>query len=110
LGGYGFTVIEVPLTEVLHLKTGINYLADNKMLVSGEFITKGEFVSYSKIIIPKGEEYAANSLWINGTALVPAGFPQTEALIRSLGFPVLLVDSSEYRKIDGGLSCLSLRF
>jgi dimethylargininase len=110
LGLYDFRVIEVPLNQVLHLKTGINYLTNNTMLVSGEFVNKEYFASYSKVIVPPEEEYAANSLWVNGTALVPAGFPRTEALIRGLGYPVILVDSSEYRKIDGGLSCLSLRF
>ncbi|MCI5808396.1 MAG: N(G),N(G)-dimethylarginine dimethylaminohydrolase, partial [Oscillospiraceae bacterium] len=38
------------------------------------------------------------------------GYPQTQKAIESLGYEVLVVDTSEYRKIDGGLSCLSLRF
>jgi len=42
--------------------------------------------------------------------IVPAGFPAVKAAVESLGYPVLLVDTSEFRKIDGGLSCLSLRF
>ena len=38
------------------------------------------------------------------------GFPAVEKAVRDLGYPVILVDTSEYRKLDGGLSCLSLRF
>ena len=107
---YGYTVVEVPLTEFLHLKTGVNYLSDNRMLVSGEFITKPEFARYEKTVIPEDEGYAANSLWVNGKVLVPADFPKTEACIREMGYTVLVVDTSEFRKLDGGLSCLSLRF
>jgi len=38
------------------------------------------------------------------------GFPAVEKAVRDAGYEVLLVDTSEYRKLDGGLSCLSLRF
>jgi dimethylargininase len=107
---YGYKTAAVPLTEVLHLKTGVNYLDGNKLLVTGEFITKQEFASFDKIVIPREEDYAANCLWINGTVILPAGFPKTEAIIRRLGWPVLPVDTAEFRKLDGGLSCLSLRF
>ena len=49
-------------------------------------------------------------MYINGTVLVPAGFPKTQKLIEDLGYPVKLVDTNEFRKIDGSLTCLSLRF
>ena len=107
---YGLSGSEVTLEEVLHLKTGVNYLENGNMLVSGEFVTKPEFAKYNRIEIPESEAYAANCIWVNGTVIVPKGYPAVEAAVRSLGYPVLLVDTSEYRKVDGGLSCLSLRF
>ena len=107
---YGLSGSEVKLEEVLHLKTGVNYLENNNMLVAGEFVTKPEFASYKRIEIPEEEAYAANCIWVNGTVIVPAGFPAVEAAVRGAGYPVLIVDTSEYRKLDGGLSCLSLRF
>ena len=110
LGKYGYTVIEVSLEKVLHLKTGVNYLENNKMLVSGEFIDKPEFASYEKIVIPEEEAYAANCIWMNGTVIVPEGYPNVLAAVTGAGYPVITVDTSEFRKIDGGLSCLSLRF
>lgn len=110
LGLYGYTVIEVPLTEVLHLKTGVNYLENNLMLVSGEFVDKPEFASYKKIVIPQEEAYAANCIWVNGTVIVPEGYPTVKKSVEDAGYPVITVDTSEFRKIDGGLSCLSLRF
>ena len=107
---YGLSGSEVTLEEVLHLKTGVNYLENGNMLVAGEFVRKPEFAQYNRVEIPQEEAYAANCIWVNGTVIVPKGYPAVEAAVRTLGYPVLLVDTSEYRKIDGGLSCLSLRF
>ena len=110
LNKYGLECIQVPLEKVLHLKTGVNYIENNNMLVSGEFIEKPEFEKYNKIVIPEDEAYAANCIWVNDTVLVPAGYEKTKAAIEKAGYKVIVVDTSEYRKIDGGLSCLSLRF
>lgn len=110
LAQYGMTCSEVTLEEVLHLKTGVNYIENNNMLVSGEFVTKPEFETYNKILIPAGEEYAANCIWINGNVIVPEGYPGVAKLVEEAGYHVILCDTSEFRKLDGGLSCMSLRF
>ncbi len=107
---YGLSGSEVTLEEVLHLKTGVNYLENNNMLVAGEFVNKSEFANFNRIEIPIEESYAANCIWVNGTVIVPVGYPAVEEAVRNAGYSVLLVDTSEFRKIDGGLSCLSLRF
>ena len=101
---------EVKLEKVLHLKTGVNYLEDNNMLVSGEFIDKPDFARYNKVVIPEEEAYAANCIWVNDTVIVPEGYPTVLKAVQDLGYKTLVVDTSEFRKIDGGLSCLSLRF
>lgn len=110
LGKYGMTCSEVKLEEVLHLKTGVNYLENNNMLVSGEFVEKADFAKYNKVQIPEEEAYAANCIWVNDTVIVPEGYPAVLAAVQGLGYKTLIVDTSEYRKLDGGLSCLSLRF
>jgi len=107
---HGLSGSEVPLEHVLHLKTGVNYIENNNMLVAGEFVTKPDFARYDKIEIPVSEDYAANCIWMNGIVVVPAGYPTVEKSIRDAGYEVILVDTSEYKKLDGGLSCLSLRF
>ena len=61
-------------------------------------------------MIPEEEAYAANCIWMNGTVIVPAGYPAVLAAVQDAGYPTFTVDTSEFRKIDGGLSCLSLRF
>lgn len=110
LNKYGLKCVEVPLENVLHLKTGVNYIENNNMLVSGEFINKPEFANYNKIVIPEEEAYAANCIWVNDTVIVPEGYPTVLKAVRDAGYETLVVDTSEFRKIDGGLSCLSLRF
>ncbi len=110
LEGWGLEGSEVPLEHVLHLKTGVNYLEDGNMLVSGEFVTKPDFGQYHRIEIPEDEAYAANCIWVNGTVIVPEGYPAVLAAVQDAGYETITVDTSEYRKLDGGLSCLSLRF
>ncbi|MEH6444218.1 MAG: arginine deiminase family protein [Oceanospirillaceae bacterium] len=107
---HGMSGSIVTMSEVLHLKTGLGYLEDDKLLACGEFLTKVEFAKYQILEVDAAEAYAANSVWINGKVLTPKGFPKTKALIEGAGFEVVEVDVSEFQKIDGGLSCLSLRF
>lgn len=107
---YGHTGSIVTLEKVLHLKTGINYIENNIMLVSGEFIEKPDFKTFEKIIIPEEEAYGANCIWVNNKVIIPSGYPTVKKGIMEKGYEIIEVDTSEYRKIDGGLSCLSLRF
>ena len=110
LGKYGFTASTISMKAFLHLKTGSSYIENNNMLATGEFIKKPEFKKYHIIEVPPSEDYAANCIWINNHVIVPAGYPETERKIRELGYKVIPVEMSEFRKLDGGLSCLSLRF
>ena len=110
LQGHGYEAILVPLRDVLHLKTGVSYLANNRLLACGEFLERSLFSRFEIIPVPAGESYAANSLWVNGRVLVPAGFPETRQAVEQAGFETIPLDVSEFRKLDGGLSCLSLRF
>ncbi len=110
LEGMGYSVVAVPVNKILHLKTGVDYIGNNNMLVSGEFIGMDIFESYENHIIDDNEAYAVNSLLMNDKIIVPYGFPSTLEMIQKLGYETLVCDSSEFRKIDGGLSCLSLRF
>lgn len=100
----------VPLEKVLHLKTGVAYLEDNTLLACGEFVSKPEFKDFTILEIPEDESYAANSIRVNDKVIIPKGFPKTKEIIGKAGFKVVEVDVSEFEKLDGGLSCLSLRF
>jgi len=110
LGKYGMTGSKVAIKKMLHLKSGVSYLENNTILVCGEFTDNDTFKKFNKIYIDSDESYAANSLWINGKVIVPEGYPKTREKIEMSGYETLTLNVSEFRKVDGGLSCLSLRF
>ncbi len=100
----------VALSDMLHLKTGLSYLENNHLVACGEFLNKAAFQKFDILPVDSNESYAANCIWVNETVIIPAGFPNTQKMIENAGFKVLPVDVSEFQKLDGGLSCLSLRF
>jgi dimethylargininase len=110
LNQYGMSGSTVALTDVLHLKSGVSYLDDNNLVVSGEFIDSPEFKEFNLITVAEDESYAANCIWINGLVLIAKGYSKTKRAIENAGYRTLEMDVTEFRKIDGGLSCLSLRF
>lgn len=107
---YGYTGSIVELEEMFHLKTGVNYIGDNRVLVAGEFIKNEEFDKFEKIVVDEDEMYAANCIRINDNIVMPEGYPKLRKKLEDLDYNVKTVEMSEFRKIDGGLSCLSLRF
>ena len=107
---YEYTCSTIALDTVLHLKTGVSYLENNTLLALGEFLTLPALSRFNRLEVVLTEAYAANCVWINDTVLVPRGFPITLQAIKDVGYPTIEVDMSEFRKLDGGLSCLSLRF
>lgn len=107
---HGLSGETVEMKEMLHLKTGLAYLENNNLLAAGEFLESPTFESFNKITVDMSEAYGANCIWMNGYVIVPEGYPNVQSEIEKLGYDVLVVDTSEFRKIDGGLSCLSLRF
>jgi dimethylargininase len=107
---HGMSGSLVTLEKVLHLKTGLAYLENNSLAVCGEFLEKEEFKKFRIIEIPETESYAANCIRVNDKVLVPEGFPESRRRIESAGLETIAVEVSEFRKLDGGLSCLSLRF
>jgi dimethylargininase len=107
---FGYTASAVPVTEGLHLKDFVIYLENNNMLVSPKMNEDPHFKDFNKFVIEPEELYAINSMNINGTVLVPEGFPKTLKIIEDLGYPTIVLNNSEFSKIDGSLTCLSLRF
>tara|TARA_B100000315_G_scaffold5326_1_gene5314 strand:+ start:58 stop:822 length:765 start_codon:yes stop_codon:yes gene_type:complete len=110
LNKYGMSGSTISLNENLHLKTGLAYLENNNLVVSGEFIHNAIFERYNSIEIPKIESYAANCIWINGSVIIPTGYPVTKEKIMNAGYLVIETNVSEFQKLDGGISCLSLRY
>ncbi len=110
LNMHGYSGSVILLKEMLHLKTGVAYLENNNLLAYGEFLDEEELNNFNIIEIDEDESYAANCIWVNNNVIVPKGFPKTRDKIVNAGYSIIEVDVSEFRKLDGGLSCLSLRF
>ncbi len=106
--GYRFNFVSV--TEELHLKSSVSLLGEDTLLITRELDAVPAFAKYRRIVVDPSESYAANSLWINGTLLTPAGFPATSEALTRLGVRIVELDAGEARKMDGGLTCMSLRF
>ena len=107
---YGYSCSLVPLTNLLHLKSGVAYIGDNNLIISGELIGNPIFKDYNLIIVDEDESYATNCIRVNDYVLIAEGFIKLGNSITSLGYKILEVNVSEFRKMDGGLSCLSIRF
>lgn len=110
VGKYGYKCKAIACGPSLHFKTDVNYIGNNTVLVSPFFEQSADLANFTKIVVEDDEAYARNCLYINGTVIVPAGFPKTLAKVTATRVPVIELDMSEYRKLDGGLTCLSLRF
>ncbi|HKV32688.1 MAG TPA: arginine deiminase family protein [Pyrinomonadaceae bacterium] len=109
--GYTSTLIDIRnLSNILHLKSGLAYLGGNRVLVVDEVKNLESFAGYDLIRIRPEEAYAANCLLIDDRVLVASGFPVLEQQLRETGYKTVVLEMSEFQKMDGGLSCLSLRF
>jgi len=110
LKAYGLTGSVVPVREFLHLKTGVTLVAEKTLLAAGEFIAQPEFSGFRILPVAEADKGGANCIRINDKLLVAAGFPEIRKQLGDQGDEIIDVDISEFAKLDGGLTCLSLRF
>ncbi|MGH7654039.1 MAG: dimethylarginine dimethylaminohydrolase family protein [Gemmatimonadaceae bacterium] len=95
---------------ILHLKSGIASLDDDRIVALDALLGHAALRGREIVRVPQGEEYAANCVRVNDHLLMPAGFPRMHDALDALGYSLIPLDMSEFEKMDGGLSCLSLRF
>ena len=109
--GYTSTCVDIRSTQgILHLKSGIAYLGDNRLVLIDSLAARAEFRGYEIVPVTPEEAYAANCVRVNNHVLIAGGFPKFKATLQNLGYRCIALDMSEFQKMDGGLSCLSLRF
>ncbi len=108
--GYTTSFLDVRGGELLHLKSGIAYLGDQHLIHIDGMEKQAIFADYEIIPVEVEEGYAANCLRVNDFVLLAAGFPKIAARLNALGYATIILEMSEFQKMDGGLSCLSLRF
>ena len=107
---HGHSWSTVAVENGLHLKSDVNHVGEDALLLTPAFEHRDEFDGFEKIILSEREAYAANSMLINERLFVPRGFPDTLGKLERSGFTVTELDTSEVQKMDGGLTCMSLRF
>lgn len=95
---------------VLHFKTDCSLLDGDTILATRRLDATGCFDGYRVLHTAEGEDAAANSIRFNRFVLCPAGFPRTAEMLSDAGYAVIEINNSECAKLDGGMSCLSLRF
>ena len=106
--GYVIREVFTP-PEILHFKTDCSLLGPYEILSTKRLQASGCFDGYSVINVADGEEAAANAIRVNDYVIMPAGFPRTKAILEEHGYKVKVINNTECAKLDGGMSCLSLR-
>ena len=107
--GYSARQIHTP-PDILHFKTDCGLLDSNTIFASRPLAASGCFADYSVIEAPEDEKAAANLIRVNDRVFISAGYPKTCELLQHHGYLVVALPTSEAAKVDGGLSCESLRY
>ncbi|MCF6321168.1 MAG: arginine deiminase family protein [Rhizobiaceae bacterium] len=101
--------VETP-SDILHFKTDCGLLDEGTIFATKKLAATGCFSDYRVIEVPEGEEAAANIVRINDVVFLSSNYPNSKKLLQKSGYNLVTLDISEPAKIDGGLSCMSLRF
>jgi dimethylargininase len=107
---FGYRCTPVRVDDGLHLKSSVNSIGDDCLLIIADWVARPEFEGYRKLPVVPEEAHACNTLALNDHLVMPEGYPRTQALLEAAGHPLLTLDTSQIRRMDGGLTCLSVRF
>ena len=100
----------VEFEGVLHLKSGLTELAPN-VLIHDPILKTDYPLDWAEVItLPAEEGYAADVMPVNDTLFLAEGYPTALAEAKKHYEKVITLDMSEFQKMDGGLTCLSLRY
>lgn len=106
----GINVVTITDSSIIHLKSHVTYLDSNTMLCIKKYADHPIIREFDILIVPENEGYAANSLTIGETVLLPKGYPKTKETVENAGYDVITLDMSEFAKCEGALTCLSILF
>ncbi|MFX0054028.1 MAG: dimethylarginine dimethylaminohydrolase family protein [Promethearchaeota archaeon] len=96
--------------SVIHLKSHVTYLDRNTIVVTEDFESHPTLHGFDKIVVPREEGYAANTLTVGNAVLVSKRHHKTQTFVTEAGFEVIPLDMSEFEKCEGALTCLSVIF
>lgn len=96
--------------KIVHLKSYVTYLGEGMMIATRSYARHPVLEGLRVLTVPDEEAYAANTLTIGETVLMPDGYPKTHEIVREAGFEVIPLSMTEFEKCEGALTCLSLIF
>jgi dimethylargininase len=96
--------------SIMHLKSYVSHIDEGRVLVTRGFAHQPALEGLEKLVVPDGEEYAANVLSVDGTVVMPKGYHATKALLERSGVEVVALEMTEFPKCDGAMTCLSILF
>ncbi len=109
--GFSASTVDIRgMRNILHFKSGASWLGDRRLVVIESLLARGDWRGFETVTPRTDDDYAANLVRMNEGVLFPAGYPRFAKQLRGLGYRLVELDMSEFRKMDGGLSCLSLRW
>jgi dimethylargininase len=107
---YGYQVIGVEIRGCLHLKSGVNVIAPDTLLINLEWIDSNLFKKMKLIEVDEGEPHAASALFVADSLIYRASYPRTQERIEKQNIVPRIIDFSEFTKAEGGITCCSLIF
>ncbi|MGH9900782.1 MAG: dimethylarginine dimethylaminohydrolase family protein [Pyrinomonadaceae bacterium] len=110
LSPFGYDVSGVSVRDGLHLKTACTALDGETLLVNPEWVDTEPFKGFRLLAVPGDEATAANTLRVGDTIFLSACFPRTAEMVRERFARTEVLDISEFRKAEAGLTCLSIIF
>lgn len=106
-GPLGYTVVAVPVSKALHLKSAVTALPDGTVIGHPSLVDNPSLFTR---FLPVPEVNGAQVVVLDDeTVLISSSAPDTAALIEDLGYRVIRVDISEFEKLEGCVTCLSIR-
>jgi dimethylargininase len=110
LAPLGYSVVGVPVSGCLHLKSAVTQIAEATLLIQPEWVDPSAFADFELIEVDPSEPYAANALKIGELIIYPTTFPKTADRISAQGIELCTVKVSELAKAEGAVTCCSLVF
>ena len=107
LSPLGYTVVAVPMTKALHLKSAVTALPDGTVI--GYLPLVEDPTIFDRFLAMPEEQGAHVVVLSDDTLLMSSAAPKSAQLIESLGYRVIAVDISEFEKLEGCVTCLSVR-
>jgi dimethylargininase len=107
VGALGYVVVAVPMTKALHLKSAVTALPDGTVIGFAPLVDDPSLF-HRFLPVPEAEG-AAVVVLSDDTVLMSGSAPRSAELIAELGYRVLTTEMSEFEKLEGCVTCLSVR-